>query len=190
MGLPSSERIAIARDLHDGIAQDLVGIGYSLDLALAEPQLTNQARSQLRDTRLQVDELIAKVRREIFSLRTTDEKSISAGIESAAHHFLNDINFELRLEEVALTQEIATQLLAITTELLRNIATHARATHVEISLYPVNNRICLEISDDGIGGAQMKQGHFGLQGIVERVESVGGSITIENMNGTHVALLL
>ena len=57
MALPSAERLAIARELHDGIAQDLVGIGYSLDLLLADPESSQESRSQLRRARLEVDDV-------------------------------------------------------------------------------------------------------------------------------------
>jgi signal transduction histidine kinase len=63
MGFPSHERLTVARELHDGIAQDLVGISYSLDLLLAETSVDTRARRQIRQTRLEVDSLIAKVRR-------------------------------------------------------------------------------------------------------------------------------
>ena len=69
MEMPSPERVRIARELHDGIAQDLVGIGYSLDLLLSEESLSNNARTEIRSTRFAVDELIGKVRREILHLR-------------------------------------------------------------------------------------------------------------------------
>ena len=82
------------------------------------------------------------------------------------------------------------ELLAITIEILRNVTQHSRASHVAIDLYPVNNRTCLEIRDNGIGGAQMRDGHFGLSGIVERVHALQGSITIESIEGTHIALLI
>ena len=69
MEMPSPERVRIARELHDGIAQDLVGIGYSLDLLLSEESLSKAARTDIRSTRFAVDELIGKVRREILHLR-------------------------------------------------------------------------------------------------------------------------
>jgi signal transduction histidine kinase len=80
--------------------------------------------------------------------------------------------------------------MTISTEILRNIESHAGATHVVINLYPINNRTCLEVRDNGIGGARMQSGHYGLQGIVERVESLGGSITIDSITGTRIVILL
>ena len=63
------ERLRLARELHDGIAQDLVALGYSLDLILADPAMDKTSRAAIRKTRLDIDALIYKVRREILALR-------------------------------------------------------------------------------------------------------------------------
>lgn len=190
MALPSHEQLAVARELHDGIAQDLVGIGYSLDLLLAEPSLDTVTRAQVRHTRLEIDALIAKVRSEILNLRSPEKISTSDRIREVATTQISDVPIDFTLDEVALSDACADELLIIATEILRNIAQHSRATHVAINLYPVNNRTCLEISDNGIGGAQVKDGHFGLSGVIERVHNLQGSITIESIEGTRIALLI
>jgi signal transduction histidine kinase len=190
MDLPSTERVSVARELHDGIAQDLVGIGYSLDLLLADSSLSNATRSQLRNTRLEIDTLLAKVRSEILRLRQPDSSPLATRLERViTESGLREI-ISFSSENVYLTDGQASECVAIATEILRNIESHAGATHVVINLYPVNNRTCLEISDNGIGGARMQTGHFGLQGIVERVENLGGSITIESLEGTRIAILI
>jgi len=190
MDLPSSERVSVARELHDGIAQDLVGIGYSLDIMLADSSLSNLTRSQLRNTRLEIDTLISKVRSEILRLRQPDSSPLAARLERVvANSSLREM-ISFSSENVDLTDDQATELVAIATEILRNIESHAGATHVVINLYPVNNRTCLEISDNGIGGVRMHPGHFGLQGIVERVEYLGGSISIDSLEGTRIAILI
>jgi signal transduction histidine kinase len=190
MELPSPERVSIARELHDGIAQDLVGIGYSLDLLLADSSLQGDTRSKLRSTRLEIDTLIAKVRAEILRLRQPNPSPFSAQLENliANTSLAGIVSFSH--ESVDLTELHAVELMAIATEILRNIESHAGATHVVINLYPINNRTCLEIRDNGIGGARMQSGHYGLQGIVERVESLGGSITIDSITGTRIVILL
>jgi signal transduction histidine kinase len=190
MALPSPEKLAIARELHDGIAQDLVGIGYSLDLLLAEPSLETTTRMQIRQTRLEIDSLITKVRREILSLRTPEKVSISNRLREIANVQIPEIALDFRCEEVLLSLACVDDLLAIATEILRNTAQHSRATHVAIHLYPVNNRTCLEICDNGIGGAQVKDGHYGLSGVLERVHNLQGSITIESIEGTRIAILI
>jgi len=76
------ERLDVARELHDGIAQDLVALGYSLDLLLATDELPQSARSSIRGARLQVDELMRKVRSEIFNLRKQSQLSLSTQLQS------------------------------------------------------------------------------------------------------------
>lgn len=190
MGFPSHERLTVARELHDGIAQDLVGISYSLDLLLAETSLDTRARRQIRQTRLEVDSLIAKVRREILNLRSPHKHSFPERIRELCSTLIPGIQVDLSCEEVPLTDDVVDELIVIATEILRNIAAHSRATHVAINLYPVNNRTCLEICDNGIGGAQVKEGRFGLRGVIERVRDIQGSISMESIEGTRIALLV
>jgi len=188
--LPSPERLIVARELHDGLAQDLVGIGYSLDLLLAHSSLDLESRRQIRQTRLNVDEVIAKVRAELFNLRSSNAISIPKKVEGLAYSILGDIPFSLELEDLHLDSEIGYEVIAVIKEILRNVRAHSRATHVAIKLYPVNNRICVEIRDNGIGGAHMKDGHFGLEGIIERIQAIQGSISIQNIDGTQITLLV
>ena len=190
MTLPSPERLTVARELHDGLAQDLVGIGYALDLLLAHSSLDLESRRQIRQTRLNVDEVIAKVRAELLNLRSPKAISISKQVEGFAQSILSDIPCTLELEDIHLDVDASYEVIAIVKEILRNVRAHSRATHVAIKLYPVNNRICIEMSDNGIGGAHMKEGHFGFEGIIERVKSVQGGISIQNIDGTHVTLLV
>lgn len=190
MELPSPERLRVARELHDGIAQDLVGVGYSLDLLLADPLLSSQSRMEVRRTRLSVDELLAKVRREILNLRNSSSLPFGSEVERIIAELAPPQEVKLSIEDVALDPALTTQLLLITKEILRNSIAHSGATHIGINLYPVNNRTCLEVIDDGIGGAHVKDGHFGISGIIERVHAMNGSITIESIDGTRVAILV
>ena len=188
--LPSPERIQIAQELHDGIAQDLVGIGYSLDLLLSEESLSSQVRHEIRSTRFAVDALISKVREEILNLRRGTGNPLHAQIQSLATRICSEYEVEFHLDEIAVPFHEEVEILAIATEILRNCVAHSRATHIVINLYSVNNRICFEVIDNGIGGAYVKDGHFGLLGLKERVHALGGSITIESIDGTRIAILL
>ena len=188
--IPSRERIKIAQDLHDGIAQDLVGVGYSLDLLLSDEALSSQARSDIRATRFAIDELIAKVRREILNLRQGTGRPLHTQIQSLAVEICSGCELEFHLDVCEVPFQDEVEILAIATEILRNCVAHSRATRVCINLYSVNNRICLEVIDNGIGGAYVKDGRFGLLGLQERVHALGGSITIESTEGTRIAILL
>lgn len=188
MKAPTPERLRVAQELHDGIAQDLVGIGYSLDLLLAEESLTGSARHQIRKNRLEVNQLIEKVRREIYQLRKPEIHNLSQAIADFAASSATPIHASL--SHVSLTDLQVEELTRIALELLRNAVAHARATEIYIDIYPLNNHTCLEVIDDGIGGIEMKEGHFGLIGLSERVESLGGSLHIESAQGTKVTVLI
>ena len=192
--MSTPERLDVARELHDGIAQDLVALGYSLDLLLATDGLPQSARSSIRESRLQVDELMRKVRSEIFNLRSQSQQSISTQLQSLISQEYSDFELELDIEPASAPPEVGHEIIAIAREILRNVRLHSRATRIGITLYPVNNRIYLQICDNGIGGAIMKDGRWGLTGISERIAKLGGSIVIENNSdtdlGVRITLLL
>jgi len=149
-------RVALAQELHDGIAQDLVGLGFSID-SLISTSHDQIAKESLRQLRFLVTELIDKVRLEIHQLRTATDL-ISKTEEK-------DFSYEL---------------LRVLSEILRNVEEHAHASHLSI-----------QITDNGIGGAQSKEGSFGLTGIRERIASIGGDIRIDSdQQGTKISIEL
>jgi two-component system, NarL family, sensor histidine kinase LiaS len=192
--MSSPERLDVARELHDGIAQDLVALGYSLDLLLATEGLPQSARSSIRESRLHVDELMRKVRSEIFNLRNQSQLSISSQIKTLITQEYSDYELALDIEEVTAPPHLSHEIISIAGEILRNARAHSRATRIGITLYPINNRIYLQICDNGIGGAIMKDGRWGMTGISERIARLGGSIVIENNSdtdlGVRITLLL
>jgi len=186
--MSTPERLDVARELHDGIAQDLVALGYSLDLLLATDGLPQSARSSIRESRLQVDELMRKVRSEIFNLRSQSQQSISTQLQSLISQEYSEFELELDIEPASAPPEVGHEIIAIAREILRNVRLHSRATRIGITLYPVNNRIYLQICDNGIGGAIMKDGRWGMMGISERIAKLGGSIVIENNSATDLGV--
>ena len=152
----NERRVVLAQELHDGIAQDLVGLGFSID-SLISTSHDQIAKESLRQLRFSVTELIDKVRLEIHQLRTATDL-ISKTEEK-------DFSYEL---------------LRVLSEILRNVEEHAHASHLSI-----------QITDNGIGGAQSKEGSFGLTGIRERIASIGGDIRIDSdQQGTKISIEL
>ena len=152
----SDRRVTLAQELHDGIAQDLVGLGFSID-SLISTSRDQTAKESLRQLRFLVTELIDKVRLEIHQLRTANDL-ISKTDET-------DSSYEL---------------LRVLAEILRNVTEHAHASHLSI-----------QITDNGIGGAQSKDGSFGLVGIQERIGNIGGDIRIDSGQlGTKISIEL
>jgi signal transduction histidine kinase len=152
----NERRVVLAQELHDGIAQDLVGLGFSID-SLISTSHDQLAKESLRQLRFSITELIDKVRLEIHQLRTATDL-ISKSEEK-------DFSYEL---------------LRVLSEILRNVDEHAHASHLSI-----------QITDNGIGGAQSKEGSFGLTGIRERIASIGGDIRIDSdQQGTKISIEL
>ena len=152
----NERRVVLAQELHDGIAQDLVGLGFSID-SLISTSHDQTAKESLRQLRFSVTELIDKVRLDIHQLRSATDL-ISTTEEK-------DFSYEL---------------LRVLSEILRNVDEHAHASHLSI-----------QITDNGIGGAQSKEGSFGLTGIRERIASIGGDIRIDSdLQGTKISIEL
>ena len=172
--MSEAENVHVAQKLHDGIAQDLVSFGYQLDLLLANTGTPINIRKELRGMRFGVDELINKVRKEIFSLRNITEKRFVENLKSSALKICGDALGHLEIDEVLATPKQEEELLNIFNELLRNCTAHSRATQIDITLSQNNDRLYLEITDNGIGGAKVSKNRFGLIGIQEKVAELGG----------------
>ena len=106
----NDRRVILAQELHDGIAQDLVGLGFSIDSLIASSQ-DLETKDSLRQLRFAITALIDKVRLEIHQLRTATEL-ISDTTE-------NDLNYEL---------------LRVLSEVLRNVSEHAHASNLSIQI--------------------------------------------------------
>lgn len=181
----------LARELHDGIAQDLVGVGYSLDVLLADPEATLEARLQLRTLRFTVTDLIDKVRREIFFLRQSTHLSLTREITLSAGDLLDAVHFTLDLDEVeaGLDSEFTYEIYRIAQEVFRNIAVHAQATSVSVQLHLTEGELVLSITDNGIGGAIESNSQYGMRSISDRASAIGGSLEINSdRNGTGITL--
>ncbi len=187
-------RIELARDLHDGIAQDLVALGYELDLLLGAAESTVQSRREIRGLRFKVDELISKVRREMYALRDPQVTSFQEELKQLIEEICGDLRVTQAINDIAIPSSYQSELKAIATELLRNAKFHSGASHIEVLLKGVENRTYLEVSDNGVGGAQVNTSHlerFGLVGVKERVEKLHGHLEIiSTENGTCIKVVL
>ena len=182
-----SDRIAIAQEIHDGIAQDLIALGYQIDCVLAEPDTPALIRHEMRTIRHDLSALIVKVRNEILNLRKPHDFC------SQLHLTVGEISPLITLtgEENALDpldEELLTNVLP---ELLRNAVRHSGASQIYLSFAQENNHYVVTISDNGSGGAQVTENRYGLLGCVERVASHGGTIVITSgVEGTTVTIRL
>ena len=187
-------RLELARDLHDGIAQDLVALGYELDLLLGATESTVESRREIRVLRFKVDDLISKVRREMYALRDPQVTTFQDALNQLINEICGDLQVTQTISHFAIPNSYQPELKAIATELLRNAKVHSRASHIEVLLEGVENRTYLEVSDNGVGGAQVNTsglGRLGLVGVKERVEQLHGQLEIiSTENGTRIKVVL
>jgi signal transduction histidine kinase len=185
------QRLALARELHDGVAQDLVALGYELDLLLAAAGTQAPVRKGIRSLRFQVDEMITKVRREMYQLREVQYESVQEKLTDAAKKICGSRLSRLEIAEFEIDPALGVEITAIATELMRNSVHHSRGSEIEIYLSQVENHTYLEVCDNGKGGATLQSSRLGLIGIKERTEELGGEFScVSTSSGTRVAITL
>ena len=189
--MSNTARLDLARELHDGIAQDLVALGYELDLLLANSATSIQSRIEIRGIRFHVDEMISKVRREMYQLRDLQIESVLDYLTKIAQQLCGAALTKVDIAEFFINEVVGDNVKLIATELLRNSVSHARASEIELHLSQIENHIYLEVRDNGIGGVTMESSRLGLIGIQERVESFGGTLFYQSTElGTRISVTL
>ena len=178
-----AERVGIARDLHDEVGQVLTGVLLQLN-SIAES--ASQYRADLDEARESVRRALDEVRRISSELRP--EMLEHLGLVSALTELATTFarvagvhvhrNFSASLPE--LTSEVELAVYRIAQESLTNIARHAEATQVTITLDSGHDSVVLRVADDGrgFGGAPVE--HGGLRSMRERALLVGGALAIKD----------
>jgi len=174
------ERIKIAQELHDGIAQDLVGLSYSLDLLLAAPDTPSVTRIELRTILFKVSTLIESVRSEIFNLRAQELISFEYSLRSLLLELKSDVELKIVRNDHVLSSQTEEELLAISRELLRNSIKHSGASVIEISIEKSDTGMNYTYRDNGKGMNENQRKGFGILGIQERCASIDGTLAMSS----------
>jgi len=195
------ERKAIARELHDEFAQQLTAIDAESAALKYLAQDKPSALESVNSIREAAHTLMRMVRGRLEQLRPEmlDEFGVISAIEELCDHFAQThpkLNLSVDLpSELSMSDELSIALFRILQESLTNIARHAEATQVDVGIYlraeGEQRYLDLTVADDGKGvhqNAARRQG-FGLLGIGERVESLGGTFKLaEGIDGRGVAV--
>ena len=174
------ERIKIAQELHDGIAQDLVGLSYSLDLLLAAPDTPSVTRIELRTILFKVSTLIESVRSEIFNLRAQELISFEYSLRSLLLELKSDVELKIVRNDHVLSSQTEEELLAISRELLRNSIKHSGASVIEISIEKSDTGMNYTYRDNGKGMNENQGKGYGILGIQERCSSIDATLTMSS----------
>ena len=200
MSAQEDERKRIARELHDDTSQSLAALVMAIDGALAA--LKAGLTPRLEEAKALAVRTIEEVHRMILDLRPSvlDDLGLQSAIRWYADRHLTGRGISVRCEFDAPDRRFPaafeTALFRVCQEAMSNIARHAHAESVLIQLSEGEGVIRIEIEDDGRGlragaGVRTPSGrHFGLMGIEERVEILGGKVTIDSApgQGTRVRL--
>ncbi len=194
-----SERGRIAREIHDTLAQSLVGISVQLELVnrlLASSVET--ARAQLDQARGLVRESLTEARSSIWDLRSQAAETVDLATRlsrmaaRATEGAVPKIQAKSKISGTyrPIAPKIEAELLRIAQEAVTNAVRHAKASRIEIAIRFGARELQMTIQDDGRGfdgqphpEAAGPAGHFGLAGMRERAEAIGGAFAIESFPG-------
>ena len=194
-GLVLEERARLAREIHDTLAQGFVGISSQLDaVAMCMPEESTPARSYLDMARRMARHSLTEARRSVMDLRASalEGQDLAAAIESGTRLWMAGSGVELAVEVMGpgakLPEEMEQHLLRIAQEAVTNALKHAGASRIDVRLQLEARRIHLRIRDNGRGFDQQdvfssRAGHFGVIGMRERAERLGGELLLASNPG-------
>ncbi len=194
----SRERNRLARELHDTLAHSLTALSVSLETVKAYFDIDKEKTRELIDRSLEATHQgVDETRRALKALRSSALEDLGLGLalqraaESAATRFKLDLELTLPNPMPSLSPDVEQALYRITQEALENLTLHSLAKKFSVQLTH-NGHITLTIQDDGIGfdAAKETSGHFGLVGMRERAELVGGELKIESEKGKGTRVVL
>lgn len=203
------ERTRIARELHDELGQMLTGVKLdAMWLAAHLPTKNLGIANKVASMSRLIDETLDAMRRVASDLRPVmlDDLGLAAAVEWLAEDFgartgINvhlDLNVDLeqgmcKCQEAGnLNPEVSTAAFRIVQECLTNVARHADAEHLLISLDCDDEKIMLLLSDDGKGlspGNENKRDSYGIIGMRERAHGLGGRLNLFSIPGGGTAVL-
>jgi signal transduction histidine kinase len=194
------ERERIGMDLHDGIIQSIYGVGLALEGALHSiEEDPNDAKKRIEHSIASLNQAIRDLRAYILDLRPRQmgNEGLMSGLKRLVTEFransLTEVvvtGSEKDLIELHPAQSLA--LFHICQEALANAAKHAKAKKVEISLWSTDDRVLMEIHDNGKGFDMSTQaasiGH-GLANMQTRAQSAGGDVDVSSAPGEGTTIL-
>ena len=194
-----AERNRVARDIHDTLAQGLTGVVVQLEAAAdaAAGGLATEAEAHIGRARDLARESLKEARRSVLALRPQAlEQSnlcdaLQAMIRKMTSGTTTHASFRVSGEPHALPANWEENLLRMGQELVTNALRHARAKTIDAQIVFAGDTVRFEFRDDGHGfDPAARHDGLGLQGIRERVDDMGGSLTIESAPGAGTAIAI
>lgn len=200
-GAVLAERTRIAREIHDNLAQEMSGISVALEVvARTMPPEAESARTHLDRARKQVRHGIAEARRYVWDLRSPalENNDLPTALSETARRLTNETAIQAQVEVNGtfrpLPRMVEDNLLRIGQEAVNNAVKHAKAQRIYVNLIFDTRRVQLSVRDDGSGfdnqaAGNGQAGHFGLIGMRERAEQIGGTLSIHSTEGAGTEIV-
>lgn len=189
------ERRRLAREIHDGIAQELASVAYALDTLAFDVSENNGAAGQVEVIRKEVRRLITELRMSLFDLRSdiAPDEGLGAAISRHVHQVgtASGMTVHLSLNEapVRLSADTEAELLRIVQEAVANARKHARASNLWVTCTVDPPTAIITVEDDGLGVAgEAAVGSHGLAIMKERASRIRADLRVEprEPRGTRV----
>jgi two-component system, NarL family, sensor kinase len=196
--LQETERRRLAGEIHDGISQRIVSLSFHLsaaaDLLASDP---DGAAEQIARAQELASAALDETRNAIAGLRppVLDDLGLAASLESLARS-THLPHVQVDTVAAGLPEHIETAVYRIAQEALQNVMKHACAQYVHLRLAVTGESVLLEVSDDGAGfdpaaaGKRAGPGGYGLPGMQQRAELLGGQLTAESTPGRGTVVRL
>ncbi|HEV8651542.1 MAG TPA: ATP-binding protein [Actinomycetes bacterium] len=181
------ERRRLERRLHDGAEARLGKLAATLRRSQGSAS-GEQTRDQIAHAQDQLVRTLEELRRLAHGLhpRVLSEHGLADALAALAKDL--PLPVDINVASSQLPQRVAVAAYFVCAEALANVAKHAAAAHVAVAVTASEDRLRVEIADDGVGGADPGRGS-GLRGLADRVETFGGTLRVESVpgHGTRLA---
>jgi signal transduction histidine kinase len=178
------QRRQLERDLHDGAQQRLVALALTLRLARDKLGPDGGEAGRLLDhSRQELDEALKELRELARGIRPTvlTGRGLAGAVEALAHRAPLPVEVA-ELPAQRLPEQVELTAYFVVSEALTNVAKHAWATHAWVTVITWGGRLVVEISDDGVGGADIDRG-TGLRGLTDRLAAIEGRLEVDSKPG-------
>jgi signal transduction histidine kinase len=193
----AEERAHLAREIHDGMSQELWFAKLKQGRLLALPAVEGDARELAEEVSGAIESALAEARQAIMALRPAEGSTFGEVVQRYVHDFSDrfGIPAEAALEAAtgaSLSPRAQAELLRIVHEALANVRKHADATLVRVEAREADGRLSVTISDNGRGFSpdEGARSGYGLKSMEQRAAVIGGSLTVDSRprDGTRVTV--
>jgi signal transduction histidine kinase len=186
-------RRRLERDLHDGAQQRLVSLALGLRMARTKlPGDPEKAAELLESAAAELDTALAELRELARGIHPAvlSDRGLDAAVAALAGRAPLEVEVA-QLPDDRLPEQVESAAYFVVAEALTNVAKYAQASRANVSIRRYNGRVVVEVSDDGVGGADPAKGS-GLRGLADRLSALEGRLAVESEpgRGTTVTALI